>query len=469
MSSNTWYGIVAYDNEENKALPFDYPYSQPVGIVQGDDAVAQMKRQIIDMGCTPVVKKGMAPISVLNLIHKACRMRALPMDVLLAAPEQGPLCVQPGYIPSDYTARARPKDLSWIEGYPAYFSELAQMPKTDPSRTVAVFGARPADLWPSKDEKSVLMRYRRSEWWAPYDDIYSELEKFAREGELYVVTDETQGAAQLGHWAATALKREYGEVYTSVFATFEGCERAWNNQLPVFSADDFSKEVEAADWVRFIREAPEGGGNLPRSEFKTACQEKHKDMSDICGIGICATIYGTATVPALPDRPLDFAAITAGLTAAGRQEIYSIDELAAARIGVDGRIEQAQGKVNALTSEMDAAQARLDAFTEIAAQRPGGEFGNYIIEAQDKVDKIAAALGVANEELSVAKAARGDFDKIEKAALSCDMGAAMESLGAKARKRPTMAAYGEKARIRRAVPTVKLQPQHAETNRKHQV
>lgn len=469
MSSNTWYGIVAYDNEENKVLPFDYPYPQPVGIVQGDDALAQMKNQIRAMGCTPVVKDSLTPLSALNRIHQSCRMRALPMDVLLAAAEQGPICVQPGYTPSDYAAQVRPRDLSWVDQYPAYYTELAQMPKTEPARTVAVFGVRPADLWPSKDEKSVMMRYQRAEWWSAYDDIYAELENFAREGELYVVTDETQGAAQLGHWAATALKREYGGVYSSVFATFDGCERAWNNQLPVFSADDFGKELDTADWKEFVCRAPEDGGNLPRSEYKDACQDKHSRMSKICGAGVCTTIYGTAAVPALPDRPLDFAAITAGLTAAGRQGIYSMDELAAARTGVDGRIGQAQGKVNALTSEMDAAQARLAAFTEIAAQRPGGEFGNYIIEAQDKVDEIARALSVANEELSAAKTARGDFDKIEKAALSCDMGAAMASLGAKARKRPTVAAYGEKARIRRAVPTVKLQPQRAETNRKYQV
>lgn len=469
MSSNNWYGIVAIENDENKVLPFDYPYAQPAGIVQGEDAANRMMAQLEAMGCFAVKKEGLGFAGALERVQAACKMRGLPKDMLIAAREQGPFCVQPGYSPADYTTQVRPKDASWVEEFPAYYAEVEQRPKTDPSRTVAVFGVRPADLWPSKDEKSVLMRYQRSEWWAPYDDIYSELENFAREGELYVVTDETQGAAQLGHWATTALKHEYSEVYSDVYVTFEGCERAWNAQLPVFSADDFGRELDAADWVHYMHEAPGDGGNLPRSEFKNACQAKHRDMSAICGAGVCTTIYGTATVPALPGRPLDFAAITAGLTAAGRQGIYSMDELAAAREGADVRIGQAQGKVNALTSEMDAAQARLDAFAEIAAQRPGGEFGNYIAEAQGKVDEIAGALGVANEELSVAKAARGDFDKIEKAALCCDMGAAMKSLGAKARKRPTVAAYGEKARIRRAVPTVKLQPQRAETNRKHQV
>lgn len=466
MSINTWYAVTVYDNDENRALPFSYDHPQPAGVVRGEYALGQLIAQVESLGCTAVKKAAMSAQHATELVGQTCRM-FLSEDTLLTASEQGPLCTQPGYNPAYYAKHVRPSDATWVtedfEVNPLKREDLVE------PRTVAVFGARPADLWPSKDEKSVSMRYQRSEWWSAFDDIYSELEALADKSDLVVVTDETQGAAQLGYWASTALKREYYNVSSELYITFDGCERAWNNQLPVFSVGDFEKELATADKVNRIHEPPQDGGNLPRDVYKEVCQKKHAQMSEGCVDGVCLTIYGTAAVPALPGVPLDFNAIMAGLTAAGRQGVYSMDELAQARAGVDGRIEQAQGKVNAISSQMDAARARLDAFVEIAAQRPGGEYLNYIEDAQEKVDELTVALAAAQEELSAAKGARSDFSKIDKAALCCDMGAAMESLGVKARKRPTVAAYGEKARIYREVPTVKLQPRQADATRQHQV
>ncbi len=435
-----------------------YKYASPAGVVFGLEAKARVRAMAQAAGGTIASKAvDMSPSSGFDLLEGMCRMTNLPR-AFLDPEKELPLCLRPGFDPYEYSAHRTPPDQSWVEESSWTYAEVR--PPRESSRTVAVFGARPADLYPGRDDSSKVKRYQRKEYQKMLVDIKRELRHFADEGTTIVVTDETQGAAQLGHWAAEALKREDYDMYNDVYVTFDGCENSWKEGIACFSRNDFANERNCADELHFMHEPPTDGPNLPRDVYKQVCQQKHRTMAAISEAGICATIYGTARVPALPGVPLDFEAIKQGLTAAGRQDIYSLDDLAAARAGASAKIESANAKVQDVARDLTVAKTKLDTFEQLAEQsRAGGDDASYIKGCIETTRASVIALeskhAAAQEELKAAKGSFGDFDKIEAAARCCDMDAAMASLGSKAASRKTMAAYGEKAQVPRTVQAVK--------------
>lgn len=442
-----------------------YNAPEPAGIVYGTRERIQMVSAIqkavkaANVNSYRVEKfSASTPEDAMDWLEHICELHGLPRN--MTDPSR-PICFQPDYVSARFESmrKARSNDESWVEDVSFSYNEPSQTKES----TVAIFGARPTDLY-SKDNES--LRYLRDGWQNMLEDIKAALRDLADQGVYTVVTDETQGAAQLGHWAAEALKREGYEMANDVYVSWQGVEDAWNKQSPVFSAGDFVCELECADNVTYLRDAPENG-RLPYSEYRALNESKMQSMSARAGFGICATAYGTATVAAAPGQTLDMPAITAALTAAGRQQVYSLADVPAAHVAANAALAAATTQEKAIAGQLEQAKTKLEGFEFVAAQggetdRESTEFINECLaSARADVENIENRLSAAQGEVKQAKGALKDCDAIAKASQCCNIEAALSSLGNQARGRKTVAAYGEQAKEPRAVETVRLQP-HAQ-------